>query len=183
MRLSRVIAGVIVVGIAGAAISSSQAAAVQVPSTTTVIPPLVIGDEPIVVAEHHVQTARGPLTYETRVGRLAIRNEETGEVRGRIFFSAYVVQSKGAKRPLLFAWNGGPTGPSNLVHLELMGPRRRVENHVVDNAETLLVDSDLVFYDPIETGFSRPEKPNHRPMLRGRTRHVSRPTRPRSNVA
>ena len=59
----------------------------------------------------------------------------------------------------MFAWNGGPTGPSNLVHLELMGPRRRVDNHVVDNAETLLVDSDLVFYDPIETGFSRPEKP------------------------
>src|ERR1700722_12779053 len=159
MRLSRVIAGVILGSIAWTAISSTQAAAVQVPSATTVIPPLVMGDEPIVVSEHHVQTARGPLTYETRVGRVAIRNEETGEVRGRIFFSAYVVQSKGAKRPLIFAWNGGPTGPSNLIHLELMGPRRRVENHVVDNAETLLVDSDLIFYDPIETGFSRPEKP------------------------
>lgn len=159
MRLPWAMAGVIAGSLACAAISGAQGAAVQVPSTTTVIPPLVIGDEPIIVSERHVQTTRGPLTYETRVGRLAIRNEETGEIRGRIFFSAYVVRSKGAKRPLIFAWNGGPTGPSNLIHLELMGPRRRVGNHVVDNAETLLVDSDLVFYDPIETGFSRPEKP------------------------
>ena len=132
-------------------------------STPSLLPPLAMGDEPIVVTEHRIQTEHGPLTYETRVGRLPIRNEETGEVRGRIFFCAYVVTSKGATRPLTFAWNGGPTSPSNLIHLELLGPRRRVGDRVVDNAQTLLTDSDLVFYDPVETGFSRPEKPEFAP--------------------
>ena len=92
MRLPSVITGVIAGCLAWTAISSVQAASVQAPSTTTVIPPLVIGDEPIVVSEHHVQTVRRPLTYETRAARLAIRNEETGEVRGRISSSAYVVR-------------------------------------------------------------------------------------------
>ena len=42
-------------------------------------------------------------------------------------------------------------------------PMWSVENHVIDNAEALLVDSDLVLCDPIETGFSRPEKPEFAP--------------------
>ncbi len=45
------------------------------------------------------------------------------------------------------------------LHSQAMGPRRITDNGFVDNAETLLSSSDLVFYDPIETGFSRPAKP------------------------
>jgi carboxypeptidase C (cathepsin A) len=125
----------------------------------TTLPPLVVGDEPIIVTQHRIQTTNGPLDYEARVGRLPIRNDENGELRGRLFFTAYIVKAKGPRRPLTFVWNGGPTQPSNLLHLELMGPRRRVADHLVDNPETLLAQTDLVFYDPIETGFSRPEKP------------------------
>ncbi|THD50707.1 MAG: peptidase S10 [Phenylobacterium sp.] len=123
--------------------------------------PLVAGDEPVVVTQHRIATSRGPLAYEARAGRLAIRNAETGEVRGHIFFTAYVVkQPPGAKpRPLTFAWNGGPTSPAVLVQTELLGPRRIEGARFVDNAESLLYASDLVFMDPIETGFSRPEKP------------------------
>ena len=122
--------------------------------------PLVAGDEPIVATHHLVQTVKGPLAYTAYAGRLAIRNAETGEVRGRIFFTAYVVKPKpGAPRPLTFAWNGGPTAPAVLVQTELLGPRRIDGARFVDNAETLLTASDLVFMDPVETGFSRPEKP------------------------
>jgi carboxypeptidase C (cathepsin A) len=123
--------------------------------------PLVAGDEPIVATAHTITTAKGPLAYTAYAGRLAIRSAETGEVRARIFFTAYVVKAKpGAPpRPLTFAWNGGPTGPAVLVQTELLGPRRIEGARFVDNAETLLTNSDLVFMDPVETGFSRPDKP------------------------
>lgn len=123
-------------------------------------PVLVAGDEPVVVTEHQVRTTSGTLRYEARAGRLAIRNDETGEVRGHIFFVAYVVKNPSGKpRPLTVAWNGGPTTASVLVHTELLGPRRVDGARFVDNAETLLPATDLVFMDPVETGFSRPEKP------------------------
>jgi carboxypeptidase C (cathepsin A) len=124
--------------------------------------PLVTGDETIVVTKHVVQTAAGPLAYEARAGRLPIRNDETGEVRGYAFFVAYVAKStEGSARPLTFLWNGGPTGPALLVHTEVFGPRRFTAGGMVDNAETLLAHSDLVFYDPIGTGFSRPARPEY----------------------
>jgi len=123
------------------------------------LPTLVSGDEPVVVTDHRIETPHGPLLYEARTGRLAIRSEETGEVRGYIFFVAYAVKSKGPPRPITFAWNGGPTVASAIIHMEGLGPRRKTKSGMVDNAETLLTESDLVFYDALETGFSRPAKP------------------------
>jgi hypothetical protein len=128
-------------------------------ASSRLLSPIASGDETIVVTEHRIETARGPLLYEARTGRLAIRSAETGEVRGYIFFVAYVAKSNGPRRPITFAWNGGPTVASAIVHMEGLGPRRRTKSGVVDNAETLLADSDLVFYDALETGFSRPAKP------------------------
>jgi len=126
------------------------------------IPPLVTGDETIVVTHHTVHTVQGDLAYEARAGRLPIRNDETGEVRGYAFFVAYIAKPTGpAPRPLTFLWNGGPTTSSILVHTELFGPRRFTAAGIVDNAETLLASSDLVFYDPIDTGFSRPAQPSY----------------------
>lgn len=121
--------------------------------------PLVVGDEPIVVTKHRVHTASGVLEYEARAGRLPIRDDESGEVRGRAFFVAYVVRSRGCEpRPLTFIWNGGPTVPAVLLHSELFGPRRLRGAELVENPETLLSSSDLVFFDPVGTGFSRPER-------------------------
>jgi carboxypeptidase C (cathepsin A) len=122
-------------------------------------PILVPGDEPIVVTHHTIQTENGQLRYEARAARLPIRHDETGEVRAHIFFVAYVVEpSDGRRRPLTFLWNGGPTVPSLLLHTEMFGPRRLEGNGFVDNLDTLLTVSDLVFYDPAGTGFSRPER-------------------------
>ncbi len=67
----------------------------------------------------------------------------------------------GATRPLTFIWNGGPTANSLLVHTEMFGPRRFERGGFVDNAETLLRTSDLVFMDPVGTGFSRPARPEY----------------------
>lgn len=123
--------------------------------------PLIAGDETIVISQHTIQTAHGPLTYEARIGRLPIRSAQTGEVRGRIFFVAYVLPRKHGElsRPLTFAWNGGPLVASSIIHMQGLGPRRIDKDHMVDNPDTLLASSDLVFMDAMETGFSRPEKP------------------------
>ncbi len=60
-----------------------------------------------------------------------------------------------------FLWNGGSTEPSAWIHTEGFGPRRVEGGHFVDNAETLLMTSDLVFYDPVTTGFSRSARPEY----------------------
>jgi carboxypeptidase C (cathepsin A) len=129
------------------------------------IAPLTAGDEPIIDSEHTIQSAKGSLSYEARVGRLSIRDAETGQIRGRIFFVAYVVAPKHGEgpRPLTFAWNGGPGAASSVIHMQGLGPRRIDKDHMVDNTDTLLGSSDLVFMDAMETGFSRPEKPEFAP--------------------
>lgn len=128
-----------------------------------VIAPLIAGDEPIVVTTHILRTPEGPLVYEARAGRLPIRVDETGEVHAHVFFVAYVVKNRGAHRPLTIAWNGGPTIASIYVHTEFLGPRRITPAGFADNPLTLLKASDLVFYDPVETGFSRVAKPEFAP--------------------
>lgn len=123
------------------------------------VPPLLApGDETVVVTQHEIRTESGRLRYEARAGRLPIRNDESGEVRGRVFYTAYVAEpADGRPRPVTFIWNGGPTVNSLLLHTEMFGPRRIEGDRFVDNLETLLTTSDLVFYDPVGTGFSRPE--------------------------
>ncbi|MBB6427904.1 S10 family serine carboxypeptidase-like protein [Sphingopyxis sp. JAI128] len=127
------------------------------------IDPVVQGDEPIIVTKHKIDTPRGPLAYEARAGRLPIRNEQTGEVRGYMFFVAYHAVGRKENRPISFLWNGGPTAASWNFHTLGAGPRVRSEGGFVDNPVTLLADSDLVFMDAMETGFSRLAKPEFAP--------------------
>jgi carboxypeptidase C (cathepsin A) len=149
------------IGTTGAALGAALALSVAGMARAAAPTPLAEGDEPIVATAHVIKTPKGPLAYTAYAGRLAIRNAETGEVRGHMFFTAYVVKAKlGAPpRPVMVAWNGGPTSAAVLVQTELLGPRRIEGARFVDNAETLLASTDLVFMDPIETGFSRPAKP------------------------
>ena len=73
-------------GLALIAAGSAPAWPAQGAATATISAPLAAGDEPTVVTQHRIETAQGVLNYEARAGRIAIRNEETGEIRGRIFF-------------------------------------------------------------------------------------------------
>jgi carboxypeptidase C (cathepsin A) len=107
-----------------------------------------------VVTRHEVHIAGRPLNYIAEAGRIAIRNGE-GAVTGHMFFTAYRVSTKGLIRPVTFLWNGGPGANSQTLHLEAFGPKRISGHVIVDNAATLLTDSDLIFVDPIGTGFSR----------------------------
>jgi carboxypeptidase C (cathepsin A) len=114
--------------------------------------------EPIVRTAQQIQINGQTLAYTAEVGRLPIRHAETGEVRGRIFYVAYRRLSTGSPRPVTFVWNGGPGANATLLHFEAFGPRRFAEDGLADNPETLLAETDLVFVDPVGTGYSRPEK-------------------------
>ena len=113
--------------------------------------------EPAVVTQHEITVDGRPLRYTAEAGRLAIRDAETGEPRGWMFYTAYRASSE-TPRPLTFVWNGGPGAASTLLHFEVAGPKRIEGDRLVDNADTWLTATDLVFVDPIGTGFSRPAK-------------------------
>ncbi|MBU1375045.1 MAG: peptidase S10 [Alphaproteobacteria bacterium] len=111
-----------------------------------------------VVTPHRITVGGKPLAYTAEVGRIAIRDAETGEPRGWMGYVAYRVASPGKPRPIAFVWNGGPGANSATLHFEVAGPKRGEAAGLVDNQETWLTDADLVFVDPIGTGFSRPAK-------------------------
>ena len=128
-------------------------------STNGLATPLLLpGEEPAATTEHHVKASGRLLNYTAEVGRVAIRDVETGEPHGYMGYVAYRMDVSGTARPIMFLWNGGPGADSALLHFELAGPKRADGDHLVDNAETWLTAADLVFVDPIGTGFSRPAK-------------------------
>ncbi len=106
------------------------------------------------------------LKYRAHAGHLPIIDHESGAVHAHIFFTAYTVDPGEGKppRPLTFLWNGGPGASSSLVHLLGFGPRRvAADGTLVDNQGTWLDQTDLVFVDPVGTGYSRPTKVEHGP--------------------
>lgn len=122
------------------------------------------------VVTHHQVTVSGKLLkYTATAGRLPIKSEE-GKIEAEMFFVAYTLDGQdAAKRPLTFAFNGGPGSASIWLHMGALGPRRVVLQadgsmppapyRVEDNASTALDKSDLVFVDAIGTGFSRAATP------------------------
>jgi len=123
-------------------------------------------EDQIVTSKHQITVGGRVLRYTARAGRLPILDNETGEVHGRIFFTAYTIDPvlDKAPRPLTFLWNGGPGSSSSLVHLLGFGPRRlRPDGAAVDNQGTWLDHTDLVFVDPVGTGYSRPAKAEYAP--------------------
>jgi carboxypeptidase C (cathepsin A) len=119
------------------------------------------------VTEHALDTTTGRLDYTATAGTLSLF-DQSGERSAAIFYTAYV--AKGAdigKRPLTFAFNGGPGAASAYLNLGLVGPRIAqfgisgrdpAATHLEDNPNTWLAFTDLVLIDPVGTGWSRPAK-------------------------
>jgi len=126
-------------------------------------------DKPV-VTKHQITAGGRTLSYTVTAGMLPIMNE-TGEAEADMFFIAYTLDNAGpaAKRPLMFSFNGGPGSSSVWLHLGALGPKRvrMLEDgsmppppfQLVDNEYTWLGETDLVFIDPVGTGYSRPRKP------------------------
>jgi carboxypeptidase C (cathepsin A) len=118
------------------------------------------------VQTHHQITVEGKLLkYTATAGRLPIKRAD-GRIEAEMFYVAYTLDGPdAAKRPLTFAFNGGPGSASIWLHMGALGPRRVVLQaegfmppapyRMEDNPYTLLDKSDLVLIDAIGTGFSR----------------------------
>ncbi|MGV1009315.1 MAG: S10 family peptidase [Dermatophilaceae bacterium] len=141
-------------------------------------PPPPDPEDELVTTRHTVRSGRRSLHYTATTGRVVLREEvyEDGTFTGHtakaeMSLTAYTLDdADAATRPVTFAFNGGPGSSSVWLHMGLFGPRRVVMGDVggllpppydiVDNAETLLGVSDLVFIDPVSTGYSRAVKGN-----------------------
>jgi len=121
------------------------------------------------ITSHSITIAGKAISYTATAGVLPIMND-AGVTEAEIFYVAYNAKKTDAKRrPLLFIFNGGPGAASVWLHLGAIGPRR-VEMlpdgnmpappfRLTDNAYSWLDQADLVFVDPVGTGYSRAAKP------------------------
>lgn len=120
-----------------------------------------------VITHHQITVAGKSLKYTATAGRLPIKRDD-GKIEAEMFFVAYTVEGQdSSKRPLTFAFNGGPGSSSIWLHMGALGPRRVVLNsdgfllaapyRLEDNPYTILDKSDLVMVDAIGTGYSRAE--------------------------
>ncbi len=134
-------------------------------------------DESPIVTRHSIEINGQPLRYKVTTGMMPIPGDE-GQTEAHIFFMAYTkdndapgqdasssAPAEAVSRPLMFSFNGGPGSSSVWLHLGALGPRRVAllddgnlpppPYTMVDNPQTWLDKTDLVFIDPVGTGFSR----------------------------
>ncbi len=125
-------------------------------------------DEKPSITKHSIRAGGRTLNYTVTTGYMPVRNERTGETEAKIFYMAYTLDNAAAKRPLMFSFNGGPGSSSVWLHLGALGPKRvkmlddgmmpPPPYELVDNEHTWLTETDLVFIDPVGTGYSRATK-------------------------
>ncbi len=131
-------------------------------SRDTVAPP-----EVHVTTQHSATIGGQRVDYDATVGTIIIRNNDN-EPTGEIYYTAYTKKgvTDASRRPIMFAYNGGPGSSSIWVHMGLLGPKRvdipdgvhtpPPPYKLVDNEYSLLDRADLVFIDPVGTGYSKP---------------------------
>jgi len=123
-------------------------------------------EEKIVQTKHSIRIGGQEIKYTATAGTILLKLED-GTPKASVFYIAYTKDdvSDLTKRPVTFTFNGGPGSASIWLHLGAFGPRR-VEMgdagallgppyKLVDNEFTMLDVTDLVFIDPVSTGYSR----------------------------
>ena len=129
----------------------------------------------LVTTKHSITIGGKEIKYTVITGTMVLKEEtadrekesEGEKPRAEIFFIAYTkngVKDK-SRRPVTFSFNGGPGSSSVWLHMGLLGPRRVVQEfdgdlprppfQLTDNEYSLLDETDLVFIDPVSTGYSR----------------------------
>ncbi len=124
-----------------------------------------VSEVPPVITHHQLSLNGKTLAYTATTGRLPIKRGD-GKIEAEMFFVAYTLDGQDAdKRPLTFAFNGGPGSASVWLHMGALGPKRVVLQpngfmpaapyRLEDNPDTLLDRSDVVMIDAMSTGYSR----------------------------
>ncbi|MES2273160.1 MAG: hypothetical protein V4487_03090 [Chlamydiota bacterium] len=127
--------------------------------------PLQADDEPhFNFTDHSIECPSGPLSYTAITGTLPLFENE--EKTADIFFIGYLKEEEeNSDRPITFVFPGGPGGAGTLESIVTFGPRRLLTAtegrsilppyKIIDNPETILEFTDLVFVDPVNCGFSK----------------------------
>lgn len=130
------------------------------------VKPKPFTQESISETQHTVVIGGEAVTYTATAGTLVLKTDAE-EPKASVFFVAYTRAGGGdpAQRPVTFSFNGGPGSSSVWLHLGVLGPRRVLMDaegfplpppaRLVDNEYSLLDVTDLVFIDPVSTGYSR----------------------------
>jgi carboxypeptidase C (cathepsin A) len=125
-----------------------------------------IGEERSKDTQHSVKIGGKEIRYTATAGTMILKDED-GKPKASIFYIAYRKDGVDdpAGRPLTFSFNGGPGSSSVWLHLGVLGPRRVLMDdegrslqppyRLVDNEASVLDLTDLVFIDPVSTGYSR----------------------------
>ncbi|GAI28740.1 unnamed protein product, partial [marine sediment metagenome] len=126
--------------------------------------------EPSLSITHHtIQIDGKPLKYKATTGYMLLKDEKE-KPKANVFFVAYTKDSVKdlSRRPITFAFNGGPGSSSVWLHLGALGPRKVLMSdegfplpkpfRLVDNEYSILDVTDLVMVDPVSTGYSRAVK-------------------------
>jgi len=132
---------------------------------------LAAPNEITAVTKHSLVIGAATLNYTATVGHLTAMTLTNPAPEASFFYVAYTLDGANpATRPVTFFYNGGPGSATVWLHLGSFGPKRLVTNApstttptpfaFVDNAESLLDASDLVFVDAVGTGFSEAIAPN-----------------------
>ena len=117
------------------------------------------------ITQHNLKTGVVKFNYTATAASITVHDKQSKPI-GQIFYIAYKVKQQDQDpRPLTFVFNGGPGAASAYLHLGALGPQRVVFNadgtvppmpaRIVDNPKSWLAFTDLVFVDPVGTGYSR----------------------------
>lgn len=104
------------------------------------------------------------IPYVVKTGMTSIFSDD-GDEEARIFSTSYIMENADRERPVMFLFNGGPGSASIYLHMGSFGPKilpldgngltlPAPPYKVVDNPDSLLDVTDLVFVDPVGTGYS-----------------------------
>lgn len=114
---------------------------------------------------HSITVGSETIDYTATAGRIVLKEDDDTK-KASFFFTAYTLDGADpSTRPIVFAFNGGPGSSSVWLHLGIFGPKRvelddkgnleQLPGRLIDNDQTLLTHADLVFIDPVSTGYTR----------------------------
>ena len=133
------------------------------------IPPPPHHEEIEAETSHSVKIGRSNIKYTATAGRVILKEEE-GKKKASFFYVAYNRDGVDdlSRRPIVFAFNGGPGSSSVWLHLGVLGPRRVLldedgmpyppPGRLVSNEHSILDVADLVFVDPVERATRVPSR-------------------------
>jgi carboxypeptidase C (cathepsin A) len=165
-RCRRILAQVAVLIVLASSILTAQETRAR--ADTTRAP----GEAAAPVTRHRITVNGEAIAYTAKTGMMPIRNAQSGNVEGNIFYVYYKRDGgNAATRPISFIFNGGPGSSTVWLHMGAFGPKIVRLNDdgtnltppysLKENQHTLLDQTDLVFLDPVGTGYSRATKPEY----------------------